>query len=296
MMKIGRSVAPLRSGFRRRRRSLGVARAIIAAVVAAALCTTVASVVAEERTLATVDGKRITETDLRLAEREIGAVPPKDARRLLIEFLIQRQVLAAAAEAEGLQTGKDFDQRIDYARRTVLQDLFLEKQARATVTEADAKRIYDEQAAAMKSEEEVRARHILLEREATAQTLRERIVNGADFETLAKTVSADLETARNGGDLGWRTKTELPDGLADSAFALQNKGDLSFPVQTQAGWHLILFEQRRSRALPPFSELKDHIIDVLVKNKASELARGLREKANVIYDDASLKPVAKAKP
>ncbi|MGQ0457399.1 MAG: peptidylprolyl isomerase [Hyphomicrobium sp.] len=249
--------------------------------------------------MATVDGKRITETDLRLAEREIGAIPkaaPKEARRLLIELLIQRQVLAAAAEADGLQTGTDFAQRIDYARRTVLQDLYLEKQARAAVTEADAKRIYDEQSDAIKLEEEVRVRHIQLEGEATAQRLREKIVKGADFETLAKTVSADLETAPKGGDLGWRTKSELPDALAAPAFALQNKGDLSFPIETKAGWHLIVLEQRRPRALPPFSELKDPIIDILVKQKASELARGLREKATVVYDDVSLKPVADAKP
>lgn len=271
----------------------------IAAIVAAGLCAPAASVVAEERTLVTVDGKPITETDLRLAEREIGANPnvaPKDARRLLIELLIQRQVLAAAAEADQLQTGTDFDQRIAYARRSVLQDLFLEKQARATVTEADAKRVYDEQANSIKPEEEVWARHILLEREAAARTLRERIAKGADFQTQAKTVSADLQTARDGGDLGWRTRGELPDELAAAAFELQNKGDLSPPVQTQAGWHLIFLEQRRMRALALFAELKDSIIDILVKNKASELARGLREKADVVYDDASLKPVAKAKP
>lgn len=298
MMKFGGFVAsPLRCRPKTRRRSLGAMSA--PAIVAAGLCAPAASVVAQERTLATVDGAPITETDLRLAQREIGAnsdVDPKEARRLLIEFLIQRQVLAAAGEQQGVETADGFSQHLRYARRTVLQDLYLDKQARAAVTEADAKKIYDEQSASMKPDEEIRIRHILVEGKTTAETLRDRIVKGANFEELAKNVSADGETASKGGDLGWRAKNELPIGIAEAAFALHGKGNLSPPVQTQAGWHLIYLEDRRSRPVPPFSELKDPIIDILVKKKAGELARGLREKANVVYDDASLKPVADAKP
>ena len=140
----------------------------------------------------------------------------------------------------------------------------------------------------IKPEGEVRARHILVEGEDQAKALAERVRNGADFATLAKAVSADPDTARGGGILGWRIKSELPDKLAAAAFALEKAGDLSGPVQTEAGWHLLRLEERRTRAIPSFAQLKDHIVRVLAKNKAKELARDLREKAQVVYSDPQL--------
>ena len=101
----------------------------------------VQAVFAQAQVVATVDGKAITGADLRLAEREMGADPelsPEDARRVLVEVLIQRQVLAAAAEQAKLEASEDFDQRLAYDRRTLLQQLFLER-ARQTVTEAESK-------------------------------------------------------------------------------------------------------------------------------------------------------------
>jgi peptidyl-prolyl cis-trans isomerase C len=87
----------------------------------------------------TVDGKPIIEGDLGLAEREVAVNPnlaPGERRRVLVEVLIQRQLLAAAAEQSKLQASKEFGERLSYARRRVLQELFLDKEAREAVSEA----------------------------------------------------------------------------------------------------------------------------------------------------------------
>ena len=149
---------------------------------------------ATAQVLATVDGKPITEADLRLAEREAGAglaVPPEERRRVLLEVLIQRQALANEAEREGLSTGGDYSQRLDYARRSVLQQLLLDKRAREALTEDDAKRVYDEQFAARKPEDEVHIRQILLASESAARAARDRVANGADFAAIARSESLD---------------------------------------------------------------------------------------------------------
>jgi peptidyl-prolyl cis-trans isomerase C len=268
---------------------------ITAAVLAAGLCAGVPSVFAQDAAVvATVNGKPITEADLRLAEREFGAdldVAPEERRRVLVEVLIQRQILAAAAEQAKLHAGKDFKERLAYARRTVLQQLLIEKHAKEAATEADARRIYDEQSAATKPEEEVRVRHILVDSQAVAEVARTNIIAGADFAALARALSADQATASRGGDLGWRTRSELPAQLADAAFALHKTHELSAPVPTDQGWHIVRLEERRVRAVPEFAVLKDHIIRILVRNKTQELARDLRSKATITYPDPELKPV-----
>jgi peptidyl-prolyl cis-trans isomerase C len=268
---------------------------VIAAVLGAGLCSALPSAPAQAQVVATVDGQPITEADLRLADREVGAglkLAPQERRRVLLEILIQRQALAAAAEQASLHAGRDFDERLAYARRSVLQQLLIEKHAKEAATEAAARRIYDQQSAAMKPEEEVRVRHILVDSQAVAEVARRNIIGGADFAALAKALSADQATAVRGGDLGWRTRNELPVKLAAAAFALRKKADLSAPVQTDQGWHLIRLEERRQRTVPEFDVLKDHILRILMRNKAKELARDLRNKATVTYLDAELKPVA----
>jgi peptidyl-prolyl cis-trans isomerase C len=269
--------------------------AIGAAVVGAGLFVAASFTPTQAQVIATVDGKSITEADLRLAEREVGANPglaPEERRRVLVELVIHRQVLAAAAEQAKLHADKDFDHRLAYARRTLLQQLFVEKHARDAVSEADARRIYDEQAAAIKPEEEVRVRHIVVGSEVKAKELRAVLVKGADFATLAKAQSTDPRSAQQGGGMGWRTNPELPDTLAAAAFALQKQGDLTAPVRTDAGWHLVQLEERRMRTVPAFAELKDHIIGILAQEKARELALDLRSKAKVAYHDPTLKPQA----
>jgi peptidyl-prolyl cis-trans isomerase C len=272
---------------------------ILAAVLGAGLAAIAPTACAQAQVVATVNGKPISEADLRLAEREVAVgtnLAPEERRRLLVEYLIQRQLFAAAGEQEGLGAGEEFDTRLAYAKQGLLHQLFLEKQAKEGTTEADARRLYDEQVPLIQSQEEIRVRHILVESEAVAKVVHGEIVGGADFATLAKALSTDSNTAQRGGDLGWRAKGELPDKLATATFALKKKGDLSPPIETKAGWHVLQLENRRERTVPEFAALKNHIIRILVRSKTQELVRRLREKATIVYLDAALKPADAVSP
>jgi hypothetical protein len=168
----------------------------------------------------------------------------------------------------------------------------IEKRVVEVVTEADVKRVYDDEVAKRAPEEEVRIRHVHVASEAIAKDVRGKIASGVDFATLAKALSEDTPTAWRGGDLGWRVRSELEDRIAAAAFALRNPGDLSDPVQTEHGWHVIQLEERRQRPIPEFAAVKDRIRIRLAKEKSEVLARNLREKATVIYLDPQLQPEA----
>jgi peptidyl-prolyl cis-trans isomerase C len=270
-----------------------VRAACAALVVALALAT--GPVTAQEKIVATVNGKAITESDMRLAEAEIGSdlgnLPAEQRRRVLVEYLIENQLFADAAEAEKLASGPAFDERLAYWKRRALRDAFFDKGVKGSLSDADTRKFYDSQVSAIKPEEEVRARHILVEDEMKAKELFEMIGHGSDFADLAKKHSKDPGSREEGGDLGYFGRGQMVPQFEEAAFKLK-KGDVSLPVQSQFGWHLIKLEDRRDRKAPDFDAVKERIAAALVHRKAQQVAGELRSKAKVEFVDPALKQAA----
>lgn len=267
-----------------------LARAVLAAC--AAMLVAVPLVLAQDKVVAKVNGKDITETDMRLAEAEIGtelgSLPPETRRRVLLEYLIENQLFADAAEAGQLGSGTQFDERMQYWRRRALRDAYFERNVRTAVSSADARKVYDQQVSGAKPEEELRARHILVETEQQAKEVFEKIAHGEDFTRMAKEHSKDPGSKDDGGDLGYFGRGQMVPQFEEAAFKLK-KGDISDPVQTQFGWHLIKIEDRRARGAPPFEQVKDRLLASMIHRKAQEVATSLREKAKLEYIDAEIK-------
>ena len=251
-----------------------------------------AATLAQDKVVAKVNGRAITEADLRLAEAEIGndlgSIPPDQRRRVLVEYLIENHLFAEAAEGENLGQGPAFDERKKYWHRRALRDAYFDRSVKGSVTEADAKKLYEAQIAAAKSQEEVRARHILVETEIKAKEIFEKIAHGEDFGRMAKEHSKDPGSKEEGGDLGYFAEGQMVPVFEETAFKLK-KGDIAQPVQSQFGWHIIKVEDRRQRGAPPFDQIKERIIASLVHRKAQELGQTLRDKAKVEFIDSALK-------
>ncbi len=247
---------------------------------------------AQGTALATVNGKPVTEADLRMAETELGPelaqLPPASRRRILLEYVIENQIFSDAAEGAKLATGPDFDERMQYWRRRALRDLYFEKTIKASVKDEDAKKFYDEQVKAVKPEEEVKARHILVEEEAKAKEIADKLAKGGDFAALAKEFSKDPGSKENGGDLGFFSKGQMVPEFEAAAFALE-KGKISAPVKSNFGWHVIKLEDKRLREPPPFDGLKERIINSLLQKKAQTVGGDLRNAAKIEYVDADIK-------
>jgi peptidyl-prolyl cis-trans isomerase C len=253
---------------------------------------TVIPAFAQGAVVARVNGKTITEADLKLADAEIGgdlgSLPEATKRRVLVEYLIEHTLFADAAEQQKLAQGQVYDERMQYWRRRALRDTFFDVKVRDAVTDAEAKKFYDAQVAQLKPQEEVHARHILVESKDKAVEIFEKIAHGAEFKQMAKEFSKDPGTKDDGGDLGFFTRGQMVPQFEEAAFKLK-AGDVSQPVETQFGWHLIRVDERRDRKPPQFDDVKERIILSMVHKKAQDTVTDLRNKAKVEYVDPEIK-------
>lgn len=234
--------------------------------------------------LARVHGVEIRQADLDAAEEDIGGqqtaqMSPEQKREYLLSFVIDLTLAARAAEQRRIQDGPDFARRLTYYRNKLLVETLLNNETRERVTEEAMRKIYDEQRARITPEDEVRARHILVETEEEAKALIAQIRGGGDFEAIAREKSKDPGGQRNGGDLGFFTKGQMVTEFAEAAFAMQ-PGQLSqAPVKSQFGWHIIKVEERRQRPIPTFEQVRGQIEDFLTRRAQADLVQRLRSEA-----------------
>ncbi|GGG32025.1 peptidylprolyl isomerase [Chelatococcus composti] len=238
----------------------------------------------ETKVLARVDGEPITALDLEIAAQDLGdrlpAMAEAQRRDYLIGYVIDLKLGAKAARAAKVDAAPDFERRVAYYRDKVLLDEYLQKEVEKAVTPEAARALYDETVKNLKPEDEVRARHILLENEEDAKKVVARLEAGEDFAKVAGEVSKDPGSAKEGGDLGYFTKDRMVKEFADAAFALE-PGKVSAPVKSQFGWHVIKVEDRRVKPLPTFEEVKEQVEAYLARKAQQDLILGLRKDAKI---------------
>lgn len=248
------------------------------------------SAMADDAVVARVNGVDIKQSDLDFAASEVGPrlanYSPEDRKKVLLQYVIENELMAEAGQKDGLDKQTTFPARVKYHDRRALRDAFFDVSIVGAVSEDTAKKIYDEKIATMKPQQEIHARHILVATEEEAKKVKERLKNGEDFATVAKEVSKDSGT--EGGDLGFFTRGQMLKPFEDAAFALE-VGQISDPVQTQFGWHIIKVEEKRDQPLPTFDQVKDAIVAQLVQQKAQEVVTGLRDAAKIEVVDPELK-------
>jgi peptidyl-prolyl cis-trans isomerase C len=264
--------------------ALGTALAI-------ALLTTPAVVRAADEAdpvVARVNGAPIHQSDLKLAEDDVGSnlppMPGEAKRDYLISYLADVMVVAKAAEDKKVADGDNFKRRLAFLRNKLLMEQLLQTEARTAVTDAALHKVYDDAVKQMGQEQEVRARHILVETEDEAKAVQSQIKSGADFAELAKQKSKD-PGASEGGDLGYFGKEQMVPEFANAAFKLEN-GQVSEPVKSQFGWHIIKVEDKRQKQVPEFDKVKDQIETYVVRKAQSDAVAKLREGAKVERLDA----------
>jgi peptidyl-prolyl cis-trans isomerase C len=237
--------------------------------------------------VARADGVDIHESDLALAEEEIGNnipnMPPAQKRDYLINYVTDVVVLSQAAGKQGLADRPDIKRRLDFDRNRLLMESLLQETGKAALSDAAEHQVYDEAVKQMTNEEEVHARHILVPTEDEAKAVLAQLKAGADFATLAKEKSKDPGGA-DGGDLGYFTKEQMVPEFAAVAFKL-DKGQLSDPVKTQFGWHIIKVEDKRTKPTPTFDQVKSQLENYVAHRAQAALVEKLRAGANIEHLD-----------
>jgi len=272
-----------------------------AGLLLANLAWTVPSFAADsDAVLARINGSEIHESDLKLAEDELGPslpaqMDPATHRESLLNYLIDMKIVAKAADDRKLGDSDDFKHHLDFARQRLLMDTLLNADGKAALTDEAEHKVYDDAVKHVAAEPEVHARHILVETEEEAKQVEEELKKGADFAELAKKKSKD-PGASDGGDLGFFTKDQMVPEFSAAAFSLE-PGKISDPVKSQFGWHIIKVEEKRNRKPPDFEQVKPQIENYLTRKAQGATVEKLRADAKIErLDQPAAKPDAVAKP
>ena len=234
--------------------------------------------------IARVGGTDIRQSDIDLAAEDLGAQAAKmtaeQRQEYLVSYVSDILRVAQAAEKDAVAKSEDFQRRLAFTRNKLLMEALLNKEGQAAVTDEAMKEVFGEAVKQMKQEEEVRARHILVKTEEEARAIAAELKKGADFEAIAKEKSKDPGAAAKGGDLGYFAKEQMVPAFAEAAFKLK-EGEVSEPVKSQFGWHIIRLEDRRTKPAPSFEDVKDEVEAFVVRRAQAELVTQLRKETPV---------------
>jgi peptidyl-prolyl cis-trans isomerase C len=248
----------------------------------------------EDKVIATVNGHEIRVSEVQMATDDIMGqlpdLPPKLRYPFVVEYLIERHLLAQLAVKEGIAETEEYKRRLALYQAKALRDAYFFQKIRPQVTEEEIRKVYEEEAVKLQQTERVRARHILVGTEKEAEDILARLAQGEKFEDLAKQFSLD-GSKDYGGDLGYFTQPEMVPEFSKAAFALKT-GETSQPVKTDFGWHIIRLEDRKQGAAQPYDQVKAAIRNVLLRRKVGEVMEKVRATSKVEILDEDLRKYA----
>jgi peptidyl-prolyl cis-trans isomerase C len=244
--------------------------------------------------VAKVNGVEVHQSDLAAAEDEAGQIPPMspEAKQdYLVQFVADMILVSQAAQDKKFGDSADFKRKLEFARKKLLMEGLLQSAGKEAITDDAMHKVYDEAVKQIGEEKEVHARHILFrapagdekagkEAEDKIKAVIVRLKKGEDFAKVAGEVTEDPSGKANGGDLGYFTKDQMVPEFSDTAFKLET-GQISEPVKTQFGWHVIKVEDKRTKQAPKFEEVKPQIENFVVRKAQAELVTKLRADAKI---------------
>ena len=243
----------------------------------------IASAQDSDPVVAKVNGKEILRSEVLASAANLPPQMRAQAEELLpvlLERLVDIQLITEAASAEGLETDEEVIERLAEVKKEVMRQIYLERLVEQEVTDEKLQARYDDFIAANPPEQQVKARHILVEDEAAAKEIIEALDGGADFAELAGERSIGPSGPR-GGDLGYFTSGTMVPAFSEAAFALEPGSYTAEPVQTQFGWHVILVEDKRDSPVPSLDEMREQLTEELTRSIFQDKLTELRDGADI---------------
>lgn len=199
----------------------------------------------------------------------------------ILEQLIQQSLLAETINP----APRSVELQLENDRRALLASLAMEELVSAAATDEALQALYDERFANADPGTEYNASHILLETEEEARAVIAELEAGADFAELARERSTG-PSGPNGGALGWFGKGTMVAPFEEAVVAMK-PGEISGPVQTQFGWHVIRLNETRNAARPTLDEVRQSLLDELQQRTIEARLQELTAKADIQRPDVS---------
>jgi peptidyl-prolyl cis-trans isomerase C len=231
-----------------------------------------------------VNGVTIPQSRIEMMNRELTAQgQPESPERMqaIKDELVNREVLAQAAQKRGLDKNPDVQAQMEMARQAVLVRALFEAEVKShPITDSDLQQQYEQFKQSMGTNE-YKVRHILVDREDDAKAIIAELNKGADFAKLAKEKSKDPGSKDNGGDLDWGPAARYVKSFADAVQSLQKGQTTTAPVKTDFGYHVIRLDDVRALKVPEFAELKEQFRQRAQQQQIQKLVMDLRQRAKV---------------
>lgn len=246
-----------------------------------------ATATADNPKIAEVAGQSIMKSDVTqlydvIKQRAGENAPPLDqVFWMLTDQIIASRLIIKEAQAQHLENTAEVQNAMKMAQEQIVQEAYVKSLFTDLDNETALRTAYDAAIQQYKGQEEVHARHILVDSEEAAKAIIDKLNHGGDFAQIAKEQSKDPGSKDNGGDLGFFAKQAMVPEFAEAAFAMQKGQTSAAPVHTSFGWHVIRVDDRRPMTPPTFEQMKPQILSQMQQEKLVATINGLRAAANV---------------
>ncbi len=297
-------------------------RNLSAVLIAALICAAFAASAAHaqsapaqsETVIAEFDGGKITAEEINLFLKTINPsymsqLQDPQMKEMLINQIVDSAILSSTARAVGIDKDPEVQAMLNLQTSSILASRYFDKEIKplrdaVQISDTELKQYYDNNPKEFE-QNKVKASHILVDTEEEAKEILKQVKAAPDtFAAVAKEKSKDKGSGANGGELGWFERGRMVPEFEAMSFSTP-KGQISEPVKTRFGWHIINVEDKVEGVITPFEEAKENIKAKLLENKRKEvvdnLIIALKEKAHLklnkeLYSKVAPAPEAPAAP
>lgn len=245
----------------------------------------------KDRVVGTYSGGEVTEQQVITQFESSLAMQPehkgknfsdldKKVQELLVKGYINQKLFEKEADKLGIRKSKEFQEKMKMVESQMLQQALIERHLKMAVTDKMVDDEYNQFTKSLKGQKEVKASHILVDTEEKAKEIKKKLNKGAKFEALAKEFSKDEGSKSNKGELGYVMKGQLVPEFESKAFSMK-KNEVSDPVKTQFGWHIIKVLDSRAAKVPTKDQVMADIRGKLSRAAMEKYFTKLADSANV---------------
>ena len=263
----------------------------------------------DSKVVATYKDGKVTEADIMKHFKKVFDEQPnlkdkkfadldKNVQEQLVRSYILNQLLEKEAKDKNIENSDSFKEKIAAVKEQLVRQELIAAYAKDAATDAKIDAEYTQWVNAVKGKYEMQASHILVATQSEANDIKLKLQAGADFAELAKQYSKDDGSKSNGGSLGRFVQGKFVPEF-EAKLSTMKKGDISDPVQTQFGWHVIRLEDKRSVVIPSKEDAKAEIINKINNDTVTTMVNDLTTKADIklmLDDKAAEKKADDAKP
>lgn len=240
------------------------------------------------------DGEEIKKSEVEEAWKAIfqgREAPAFDSMAEPIKEKFLREVaseheLYKQAEKAGVENTPEVQALVEKVKHQIVIQEFLKGKTKDAISDDKLKAAYDAHVKEAGSGEEYHARHILVKTKEEAEAIEKKLKKGGDFDKLAKEKSNDKASGAAGGDLGWFAPDKMVPEFSAALMKLK-KGEISSPVKTDFGWHIIKLEDSRKATPPAFADVKEALKQEVGNKAVSDYVKDIMKDAKITVVDAS---------